>query len=74
MQDLLAGQIDLMIPQPSLALPQMQAGKIRAYAVTAKTRLPTAPDVPTADEAGAPGRYVAIWHGLWAPKSTPSTP
>jgi tripartite-type tricarboxylate transporter receptor subunit TctC len=72
MQDLLAGQIDLMIPQPSLALPQMQAGKIRAYAVTAETRLPSVPDVPTADEAGAPGLHVAIWHGLWAPKSTPS--
>jgi tripartite-type tricarboxylate transporter receptor subunit TctC len=72
MQDLLAGHIDLMIPQPSIALPQIRAGKIKAYAVTAKTRLPSAPDIPTVDEAGAPGLHVAIWHGLWAPKSTPA--
>ena len=71
MQDLLAGQIDLMIPQPSLALPQMKAGRIRAYAVTSSKRLPSAPDIPTADEAGAPGLHIAIWHGLWAPKGTP---
>jgi tripartite-type tricarboxylate transporter receptor subunit TctC len=71
MQDLLAGQIDLMIPQPSIALPQIRAGKIRAYAVTSKTRLASAPDIPTVDEAGAPGLHVAIWHGLWAPKGTP---
>ena len=60
MQDLLAGQIDLMIPQPSLALPQMKAGRIRAYAVTSSKRLPSAPDIPTADEAGAPGLHIAI--------------
>ena len=71
MQDLLAGQIDLMIPQPSIALPQIRAGKIRAYAVTANTRLASAPDIPTVDEAGVPGLHVAIWHGLWAPKGTP---
>lgn len=72
MQDLLAGHIDLMIPQPSLALPQIRAGKIRAYAVTAKTPLRLAPDIPSVDEAGAPGLHVAIWHGLWAPKNTPA--
>ena len=72
MQDLLAGQIDLMIPQPSLALPQIRAGKIRAFALTATTRLPSAPDIPSVDEAGVPGLHIAIWHGLWAPKNTPS--
>ena len=71
MQDLLAGQIDLMIPQPSLALPQLKAGRIRAYAITSSKRLPSAPDIPTVDEAGAPGLHIAIWHGLWAPKGTP---
>jgi tripartite-type tricarboxylate transporter receptor subunit TctC len=71
MQDLLAGQIDLMIPQPAIGLPQVQTGKIRAYAVTARTRLASAPDIPTVDEAGAPGLHVDIWHGLWAPKATP---
>lgn len=72
MRDLLAGQIDLMIPQPSLALPQLKAGKIRIYAVTSNERLASAPDVPTVDEAGAPGLHIAIWHGLWAPKGTPA--
>ena len=70
MQDLLAGQIDLMIPQPALALPQILSGKIRAYAVTAGQRLRSAPDIPTVDEAGVPGLHVAIWHGFWAPKGT----
>lgn len=72
MRDLLAGQIDLMIPQPSLALPLFKAGKIRVYAVTSSERLASAPDVPTVDEAGAPGLHIAIWHGLWAPKGTPA--
>jgi len=71
MLDLLGGQIDLMIPQPSIALPQIRAGKIRAYAVTAKMRLASAPDIPSVDEVGAPALHIAIWHGLWAPKATP---
>lgn len=71
LQDLLAGQIDLMIPQPSIALPHMKSGKIRVYAVTSQKRLPSAPEIPTVDEAGAPGLHIDIWHGLWAPKGTP---
>jgi tripartite-type tricarboxylate transporter receptor subunit TctC len=71
MQDLLGGHIDLMIPQPSLALQHIQAGLIRAYAVTSSTHLSSAPQIPTTDEAGAPGLHIAIWHGLWAPKGTP---
>jgi len=70
MKDLLAGQIDLLIDQASNALPQVKAGRIRAYAVTAKTRLSAAPDIPTVDEAGLPGFYISVWHGLWAPKAT----
>jgi tripartite-type tricarboxylate transporter receptor subunit TctC len=42
------------------------AGKVRAYAVTVKTRLPAAPDIPTVDEAGLPGFFVSVWRGLWA--------
>ncbi len=72
MQDLIAGQIDAMIDQTSNAGPQVKAGKIRGYAVTAKVRSPATPDVPTVDEAGLPGMYVTIWHGLWAPKGTPA--
>jgi len=72
MRDLLAGQIDIMIDQASNVLPQLRGGTIKAFAVTAKERLPSAPDVPTVDEAGLPGLYVAVWHGVWAPKGTPA--
>jgi tripartite-type tricarboxylate transporter receptor subunit TctC len=71
MKDLVAGQIDLMFDQAATALPQVRAGDIRAYAVTAASRLALAPDVPTVDEAGLPGFHMAAWHGLWAPKGTP---
>jgi tripartite-type tricarboxylate transporter receptor subunit TctC len=40
--------------------------------VTAKTRLPSLPDIPTVDEVGLPGLYINIWYGLWAPKGTPA--
>lgn len=71
MQDLVAGQLDFMIDQATNSLPQVRSGKIRAYAVTGKTRLAVAPDIPTVDEAGLPGFYVSIWQGLWLPKRTP---
>jgi len=70
MQDLLAGRLDFMVDQASNSLPQVRAGKIKAYAVTAKTRLSAAPDIPTVDEAGLPGLYVSVWFGIWAPKGT----
>jgi tripartite-type tricarboxylate transporter receptor subunit TctC len=71
MQDLVAGQIDLVLPPPDIALPQVRAGKIKAYAVTAKNRLAAAPDIPTVDEAGLPGFYFSVWTAFWAPKGTP---
>ena len=71
MQDLVAGQIDLMFDQTVNSLPHVRGGKIRAYAVTAKTRLASAPEIPTVDEAGLPGFYISIWSGMWAPKGTP---
>jgi tripartite-type tricarboxylate transporter receptor subunit TctC len=52
MQDLVAGQIDMMAADPVTALPQVRAGKIKAYAVTGKSRIPSAPNIPTAAEAG----------------------
>jgi tripartite-type tricarboxylate transporter receptor subunit TctC len=70
-QDLLAGVIDLNFDQAANSLPQIRAGRVRAYAVTAKTRLAAAPDIPTVDEAGLPNFYMAVWHGIWAPKATP---
>jgi tripartite-type tricarboxylate transporter receptor subunit TctC len=71
MQDLVAGQIDLMIIQAAVALAQVRAGAIKAYAVTAKSRFAAAPDVPTVDEAGLPGVHISGWFALFAPKGTP---
>jgi tripartite-type tricarboxylate transporter receptor subunit TctC len=70
-QDLVAGQIDMMIEPSSNFVAQVQAKTVNALAVTSKTRHPGMPDVPTVDEAGLPGFYVSIWFGLWAPKDTP---
>ena len=72
MQDVVAGQIDVIISDPVATLQHVRAGKIKAYAVCANTRLPSAPDLPTVDEAGLPGYHVALWHGLWMPRGTPT--
>jgi tripartite-type tricarboxylate transporter receptor subunit TctC len=71
MQDLIAGQIDLMIEPSSNFLAQVRAGGLKAFAITAKTRLAAAPDIPTVDEAGLPGFHASLWYGLWVPKETP---
>src|SRR6185503_1141379 len=71
LQDVVAGNLDLMFDQAASALPQVRNGNVRAFAVTAKTRLTSAPDIPTVDEAGMPNFYIAVWHGLWLPKGTP---
>jgi tripartite-type tricarboxylate transporter receptor subunit TctC len=70
MQDLVAGQIDVMLDTPALSLPQVRGGTIKAYAVTAKSRLELAPEIPTTDEAGLPGFYFSFWHALWVPHGT----
>jgi tripartite-type tricarboxylate transporter receptor subunit TctC len=72
LQALMAGQIDILFDQVSDALPQVTAKTVKAYAVTAKSSLAAAPDIPTVDAAGLPGFYMAVWHGLWAPKGTPA--
>jgi tripartite-type tricarboxylate transporter receptor subunit TctC len=71
MQDLLAGHIDMMIDLAASATPHVRAGSVKTYAVTSRERLAAVPDIPTVDETGLPGYYVASWHGIWAPKSTP---
>jgi tripartite-type tricarboxylate transporter receptor subunit TctC len=71
MQDLVAGQIDMMIDIPASSLPQLREGRIKAHAITAPVRLASAPEIPTVDEAGLPGLYVSVWYALWAPKATP---
>ncbi len=68
LQDLVAGQTDLEMEPVSNFLQQLRAGKLKAYAVAAKTRLAVAPDIPTVDEAGLPGFYRSVWLGLWLPK------
>jgi tripartite-type tricarboxylate transporter receptor subunit TctC len=70
-QDLMAGQIHMAIVDPVVSMPQVRVGTIKVYGVTAKTRLISAPDIPTLDEAGLPGFDISQWHGLWLPKRTP---
>ncbi|MCC8935020.1 tripartite tricarboxylate transporter substrate binding protein BugD [Bradyrhizobium sp. Arg68] len=72
LNDLMASHIDIMFDQASNSLPQVKSGTVKAYAVTAPSRLATAPEIPTVDEAGLPGLYIAYWHGIWAPKGTPA--
>jgi tripartite-type tricarboxylate transporter receptor subunit TctC len=71
MQDLLAGNIDLIIDDPTNSLPHVRSGRIKAFAVTAPKRMASAPDIPTVDEAGLPKFYFSRWHAIWAPKGTP---
>ena len=68
--DVMAGHVDIFFDQAANALPQIRSSKVRAYAVTQTTRLSVAPDIPTVDEAGMPGYYMAVWHGLWVPRGT----
>ena len=70
-QDLLAGQIDMIIDLASNSVPHVRAGAVKAYALTARSRLAAAPDIPTVDEAGLPGFYTSVWHALFVPKATP---
>jgi tripartite-type tricarboxylate transporter receptor subunit TctC len=71
LHDLVAGHIDMIVDQASNSLQQVREGQIKAYAVTAKTRLAAVPDIPTVDEAGLPGLYINTWYGMWAPAGTP---
>src|SRR5215468_1894049 len=71
LQDVMAGQIDLMVDVASNSLPYLQGGKIKAYAVTASVRLASAPDIPTVDEAGLPGFHMSTWYGFFGPKGMP---
>jgi tripartite-type tricarboxylate transporter receptor subunit TctC len=71
MNDLVAGQIDIIVDQLSNSMNQIRAGTIRAYAVTDTKRSEQAPEIPTVDEAGLPGFHMTLWSGLWVPKGTP---
>ena len=71
MNDLVAGQIDMIVDQLSNSMNQVRAGTIRGYAVTDTKRAESASDIPTADEAGLPGFHMTLWSGMWVPKDTP---
>jgi len=70
MQDLLAEQIDFMIEPSSNFKSLVAAGSVKPYAITGRTRLPSSPNIPTADEAGLSGFFASLWYGLWVPKNT----
>jgi len=72
MTDLISGQIDLLLVQGAVALPQVRAGTIKALAELSPQRSPSMPDIASADESGLPGLYIAGWFGLFAPKGTPA--
>ena len=71
LQDLVAGQIDLMIEPASNFFAQLKAGNIKAYAMASKARSAAAPEIPTSAEAGGPAFVSSLWYGLWVPKGTP---
>ena len=70
MQDLLSEQIDFMIEPASNFRALLGSGSVKPFAITGKTRLPSAPKIPTADEAGLSGFTASLWYGLWVPKGT----
>jgi tripartite-type tricarboxylate transporter receptor subunit TctC len=71
LNDLVAGQIDLIVDQLSNSIQQVRGGTIRAYAVTDSKRAESAADIPTVDEGGLPGFHMTLWSGMWVPKGTP---
>ena len=71
MQDLIAGQIDILMSDPGLAVPQGRNGSVKVLVVADGKRLPFAPEIPSVEESGLPGYHLALWHGMWMPKDTP---
>jgi tripartite-type tricarboxylate transporter receptor subunit TctC len=71
MQAMLAGQVDLMVVQAAVTLPQARAGAVKILANLSPQRSAVVPGVATSDESGIPGLYASGWFGLFAPKGTP---
>ena len=71
MTDLVSGQVDLLVVQGAVALPQVRAGTIKAIANLSPQRSASMPDIPTSAEGGVPGFLMSGWFGFWAPKGTP---
>ncbi len=74
LQDVITGNIDIALDTPATSKAHVEAGTIKAYAVTSKARIPAFPDLPTVEEAGVPGFTFSFWHALWAPKGIPVEP
>jgi tripartite-type tricarboxylate transporter receptor subunit TctC len=72
MTDLISGQVDLLLVQGAVALPQVRAGTVKALAELSPQRSASMPDIPSATESGVPGLNIAGWFGLFAPKGTPA--
>jgi tripartite-type tricarboxylate transporter receptor subunit TctC len=70
-QDIVAGHIDLSCLEASSTLPDVEAGKAKAFAVLSEKRWPKSPDTPTMIESGVPGLSISFWHGLWTTKGAP---
>ena len=71
MTDLIGGQVDMLCDQTTSTTSFIKGGKVHAIALTSMRRLPTLPDLPTANESGLPGFALSVWHGMYAPKNTP---
>jgi len=71
MNALLGGQVDIMCDQTTQTVPQIQAGNVKLYGVTTRTRVKVLPDTPTLAEQGLKDFEVVVWHGIYAPKGTP---
>jgi tripartite-type tricarboxylate transporter receptor subunit TctC len=71
MTDLISGQVDLLVVQAAVSLPQLRAGTIKSIVNLSPKRSPSMPDIPTSDEGGVPGLYMSGWFGFFAPKNTP---
>jgi tripartite-type tricarboxylate transporter receptor subunit TctC len=72
MRDLVSGHIDILFDLAASSVPQVKASSIKGLAVTAGSRIPSAPEIPTVDEAGLRGFHFLNWHGVWAPRGTPA--
>ncbi|NPC54106.1 tripartite tricarboxylate transporter substrate-binding protein [Caenimonas soli] len=73
MNALLGGQVDILCDQSTQAIPQINAGTVKLYGVTTKSRIKALPDAPTLQEQGLKDFEVVVWHGIYAPKGTPKS-
>jgi tripartite-type tricarboxylate transporter receptor subunit TctC len=72
LQDLIAGNVDMMFDGLGSSATPIKSGRIKALMVSGSQRNPAFPDVPCAAEVGLPDYTVTTWYGLWAPKGTPA--